>query len=501
MSVDRSHTTEQEEVKEPLIFERSQPGRTGVDLPDLDVPDRPLDHHLPSDQLRDQEPELPEVSELDVVRHFTRLSQKTFSIDTNFYPLGSCTMKYNPKINEKVASMPSFNTLHPSQPDETVQGILEVMYRLQGALAEVAGMDCVSLNPAAGAHGELTGLMLIKKRLMAEGKSDRDVILIPDSAHGTNPASCTLCGFETAEIESNENGRVSLDNIEEHLDDRLAGLMITNPNTLGLFETDIEEVCKRVHDAGGYVYMDGANMNAIMGVARPGDFGVDVAHINLHKTFSTPHGGGGPGSGPVVAKEAFQDFLPVPVVRYDEEADKYQLSEDVPDSIGKMKGFQGHPAVHLRAYSYILAHGGEGLTNVSKRAILNANYLKEKLSEVLPVAYEGRCMHEFVLTGSPLREHDLRTLDVAKRLLDYDIHPPTIYFPLIVKEALMIEPAETESRQTLDRFARVLTEIVEEAKEHPEKLEEAPVNRSIGRPDEVEAARNPILRWHSEKEN
>ena len=500
ISMDKQKRMESKDVKEPLIFERSQPGRTGVEPPELDVPERPLDEYIPAEHLRNNEPELPEVSELDVVRHFTRLSQETFGIDTNFYPLGSCTMKFNPKINEKAASMPSFNTLHPAQPDETVQGTLEVMHKLQASLAEISGMDCVTLNPAAGAHGELTGLMLIKKRLQHEGKSDRDLMLIPDSAHGTNPASCTLCGFDTAELESGEDGRVSVENLKEHLSDRLAGLMITNPSTLGLFESDIQEICELVHEAGGYVYMDGANMNAIMGITKPGEFGVDVMHFNLHKTFSSPHGGGGPGSGPVGAKEGFADFLPVPVVRHDDEENTYYLDEDLPNSIGKIKGFQGHPAVHLRAYCYIRAHGGDGLENVSRTAILNANYLKEKVQDILPVAYEDRCMHEFVLTGTPLKEHDLRTLDVAKRLLDYGIHPPTIYFPLIVKEALMIEPAETESRQTLDRFASVLEEIMQEAEEFPELLEKAPHNRYVSRPDEVQAARHPVLRWTKEGE-
>ncbi len=500
MSVDRSNTSESKDLKEPLIFQRSQPGRTAVTPPELDVPERPLDAYIPDKHLRKDDPSLPEVSELDVVRHFTRLSQQSFSIDTNFYPLGSCTMKYNPKINEKVASMSAFKTLHPSQPDKTVQGTLEVMYKLQEFLAEISGMDCVTLNPAAGAHGELTGLMLIKKRLQSEGKTDRDLILVPDSAHGTNPASCTLCGFDTAEITSNEAGRISIENLKEHLSDRLAGLMVTNPSTLGLFEEDILEICELVHEAGGYVYMDGANMNAIMGITKPADFGVDVVHFNLHKTFSSPHGGGGPGSGPVGARAAFEQFLPVPVVRHDEGTDTYRLSEDISNSIGKIKGYQGHPGVHLRAYSYIRAHGRKGLENVSKRAILNANYLKENVRELLPVAYEGHCMHEFVLTGQPLRDHDLRTMDVAKRLLDYGIHPPTIYFPLIVKEALMIEPPETESRQTMDRFADVLAEIMEEVKESPEMLKNAPFNRYVRRPDEVQAAREPVLRWSSDDE-
>ncbi len=488
------------EPDEPIIFEKSRPGRTAVLPPEPDGPGPSVEDAIPKNHLRNDPPTLPEVSELDLVRHFSRLSQKNFSIDTNFYPLGSCTMKYNPKINEKVASMPSFTNIHPLQPDETTQGYLKLMYHLQEYLAEISGMDCVSLNPAAGAHGELTGLMLIKKRLQAEGKTDRDLVLIPDSAHGTNPASCTLCGFETAEIESSDEGRVSVENLKEHLSDRVAGLMITNPSTLGLFETDIREICDLVHNAGGYVYMDGANLNAIMGLTRPGDFGIDVVHFNLHKTFSTPHGGGGPGSGPVGAKEEFRDFRPVPVVEHDEDRNRYILNDELPKSIGKIKGFQGHPGVFLRAYAYIRAYGGKGLEKVSKRAIINANYLKEKVRDVLPLAYEGHCMHEFVLTGQPLREHDLRTMDVAKRLLDFGIHPPTIYFPLIVKEALMIEPTETESRDTLDRFARVLREIVKEGKEHPDRLKHAPHNREISRPDEVQAAREPVLRWKRESE-
>ncbi len=485
--------------KEPLIFERSEPGRTGVLPPDSTVPQGDVEDLVPERHLRDQAPELPEVSELDVVRHFTRLSQKSFSIDTNFYPLGSCSMKYNPKINEKVAGMPSFRHLHPEQPEELTQGMLEVMYQLQSYLAEISGMDAVTLNPAAGAHGELTGLMLIKKKLQLSGEEDRDLILIPDSAHGTNPASCTLCGFDTAEIESNEEGRVGLDSLREHLSDRLAGIMITNPSTLGLFEEDIVEICELIHENGGYVYMDGANLNAILGVTKPADFGVDVVHFNLHKTFSTPHGGGGPGSGPVGVTEEFSELLPVPIVNYDSDRDKYVLDNDRPKSIGKIKGYQGHPAVHLRAYSYIRANGRRGLEEISKHAILNANYLLSRLKDVLPVAYEGPCMHEFVLTGKPLREWDIRTTDVAKRLLDYGIHPPTIYFPLIVKEALMIEPTETESVRTLDRFVEAMEEIVEEAEEQPEVLKNAPHNRYIGRPDEVSAAREPKVRWTPEE--
>ncbi len=488
-------TNEQSEQPEPIIFEKSRPGRSAVLPPEPDGPGPSLEQAIPDEHLREDGPAVPEVSELDLVRHFTRLSQKNFSIDTNFYPLGSCTMKYNPKINEKAASLPSFKHVHPLQPDETVQGYLKLMYRLGEYLAEISGMDCVSLNPAAGAQGELTGLMLIKKRLQAEGKTDRDLILIPDSAHGTNPASCTLCGFDTAEISSNEQGRVSVENLKDHLSDRVAGLMITNPSTLGLFESEVREICDLIHEAGGYVYMDGANLNAIMGITRPGDFGVDVVHFNLHKTFSTPHGGGGPGSGPVGAKKEFDRFRPVPTVEYDDDTKRYVLNEDRPDSIGKIKGFQGHPGVFLRAYCYIRACGGDGLREVSKRAIVNANYLKERVRDVLPLAYDGHCMHEFVLTGQPLREHDLRTMDVAKRLLDYGIHPPTIYFPLIVKEALMIEPTETESKSTLDRFADVLREIVEEGKENPDRLKNAPHNREIGRPDEVKAACEPVLRW------
>ncbi|MBI5359312.1 MAG: aminomethyl-transferring glycine dehydrogenase subunit GcvPB [Planctomycetes bacterium] len=485
-------------MPEPLIFELSRPGRVGCNLPACDVPQKELSALIPARHLRTAPPGLPEVSELDIVRHYTRLSQKNFSVDTNFYPLGSCTMKYNPKVNEKVVCGFQFARLHPYQPEETVQGVLQVMYEMQEMLAEISGMDAVTVQPAAGAHGELTGLMLVKAYLKSKGQEKRTTVLIPDSAHGTNPASCTLCGFKTKQIKSSANGCVDVKDLEEHLDETTAAVMITNPNTLGIFEENIVEICDRIHKHGGQVYMDGANLNAIVGITKPGMFGIDVMHFNLHKTFSTPHGGGGPGSGPVGVRKHLVEFLPVPVIR--KEGHQYKLDYNLPKTIGKVRAFYGHTAILLRAYAYIRTLGGEGLKKVAENAVLNANYLLALLKDHYDLHYKKQCMHEFVLSGSrQKKKNDVRTLDIAKRLLDYGFHPPTVYFPLIVHEAIMIEPTETESKQTMEEFAGALIKIAKEIEENPELVRTAPHTMPIKRADEVRAAKEPILRWMGKK--
>jgi glycine dehydrogenase subunit 2 len=474
-----------------LIFEKSRPGRKTWLLPEPDG--APLEKLIPAKYLRKTPPRFPEVAELEVVRHYTRLSQKSFSIDTNFYPLGSCTMKYNPKINEKIASMPGFARLHPHQPDSEVQGALQLMFDLQGFLAEISGMDAVTLQPAAGAQGELTGILLIKAYLAEKGQAQRTEVLIPDSAHGTNPATCTLAGFKAVSVKSNARGGVDLDDLKKKLGDKTAALMITNPSTLGLFEDQIVAIAKLMHDAGAQVYMDGANMNAIQGITRPGDFGVDVMHFNLHKTFSTPHGGGGPGSGPVACKKHLEPYLPVP--RVVKRGDAYALDSDRPKSIGRVKAFFGNFGMHVRCYAYIRTHGPEGLRRNAENAVLNANYLKSLVSSRFKIAFDRPCMHEFVIDGSPLRKLGIQTFDVAKRLLDYGFHPPTIYFPLIVRDCLMIEPTESENRETLDQFAAVLIKILDEAKTDPDMVHHAPHTMPVGRLDELKAAREPIVRY------
>jgi glycine dehydrogenase subunit 2 len=436
---------------------------------------------------------LPEVAELEVVRHYVRLSQKSFSIDTNFYPLGSCTMKYNPKINEKIAALPGFARIHPHQPASEVQGALQVMHDLQGYLAEISGMDAVTLQPAAGAQGELTGILVIRAFHAERGQGHRSEVLIPDSAHGTNPATCTLAGYKAVSVKSNARGGVDLDDLKKKLSDKTAALMITNPSTLGLFEEEIVTICRMLHEAGAQVYMDGANMNAIQGITRPGDFGVDVMHFNLHKTFSTPHGGGGPGSGPVACKKHLEPYLPVPrVVKRD---DAYALDYDRPKTIGRVKAFYGNFGMHVRCYAYIRTHGPDGLRRNAENAVLNANYLKSRVAGRFQIAYDRPCMHEFVINGNPLRKLGIRTLDVAKRLLDYGFHPPTIYFPLIVPECMMIEPTESENRETLDAFAEALMKILDEAKANPDLVHHAPHTMPVGRLDELKAAREPIVRY------
>ncbi|NLC11233.1 MAG: aminomethyl-transferring glycine dehydrogenase subunit GcvPB [Firmicutes bacterium] len=476
-----------------LIFEKSHPGRKAYSLPPLDVLAENVEDLIPPAYLSKEAPPLPELSELDVIRHFTNLSKLNHSVDTGFYPLGSCTMKYNPRINEELARLEEFLHLHPYQPQETIQGALQLMFELQQFLAEIGGVDKVTLQPAAGAHGELTGLILIRAYLEQQG-NPRSKVIIPDSAHGTNPATVNMCGYELVEVKSDSRGGVDLDSLKALLDEEVAALMLTNPNTLGLYDENIDVICQLVHEAGGLLYYDGANANAIMGYSRPGDMGFDVVHFNLHKTFATPHGGGGPGAGPVGVKEKLAPFLPVPTVEFDGE--KYYLRYDLPHSIGKIKSFYGNFNVLLKAYAYILTMGSEGLKKVSEDAVLNANYLMRALAEFYELPYDRNCMHEFVLSGrKQLKESGVKTLDIAKRLLDEGIHPPTVYFPLIVEEAMMVEPTETENLETLDRFISVMKKIAEEAAENPAALKEAPHHTPVRRLDEARAARQLDIAW------
>ena len=480
-----------------IIFEISRPGRTGYNLPDLDVDDLKLDSVIPSDYLNNEELDLPELSEVDVVRHYTNLSMKNYGLDTGMYPLGSCTMKYNPKINEEMAGLEGFRDLHPYQGDGCTQGALKLMYDLANDLAEISGMDGATLQPAAGAHGELTGVLLIRAYHEARGDMNRNKMIIPDSAHGTNPATCSMGGFTPIEIKSDKNGLVDLEALDAAMTEEVAGLMLTNPNTLGLFDKNIEKIAEIVHRKGGLLYYDGANMNAVMGHSRPGDMGFDVVHYNVHKTFSTPHGGGGPGGGPVGCKKELLPFLPKPVIA--KNGDKYFLDYDRPQSIGKVKDFYGHFAILVRAYTYILTMGSDGLRKASTNAVLNANYLLSQLKENYNVPYDTICMHEFVLGGLKNTETGVTTLDVAKGLIDRGFHPPTVYFPLIVHEALMIEPTETESKETLDAYAAALNDIAKVAKENPEDLLNAPLTTMVSRPDETLAARRPVLTYTKEE--
>ncbi len=476
-----------------LIFEISKQGRIGYKLPCCDVENIDVSEMIPKNLLGKNDISLPEVSEVDVIRHFTLLSNKNYGVDTGFYPLGSCTMKYNPKINEDMASNPSFTQIHPYQNEKTVQGSLQLMYELSDKLAEICGMDQVSLQPSAGAHGELTGLMIIKAFHENRGDFKRKKIIVPDSAHGTNPASASVVGFEIVEIKSNEKGEVDLKSLKYALNDEIAALMLTNPNTLGLFDENIKEISDLVHEAGGLVYYDGANLNAIMGIARPGDMGFDVVHMNLHKTFSTPHGGGGPGSGPVGVKNELIQFLPVPIIEKNKEG--FILNYDKPLSIGKIKSFYGNFGVLLRAYCYILSMGAAGLKKASEMAVLNANYMKNRLKDYYYLPIDRVCKHEFVLSGVKNGLSEVTTLDIAKRLLDYGYHPPTIYFPKIVDNAIMIEPTETESIETMDAFIEVMISISKQATENPQLLKLAPYNTPVRRLDEARAARNPVLKY------
>ncbi|NYB75776.1 aminomethyl-transferring glycine dehydrogenase subunit GcvPB [Sedimentibacter hydroxybenzoicus DSM 7310] len=475
---------------QPLIFEISKTGRNAYSLPECDVP---VCGGIDSKYLRSKAPELPEVSELDAVRHFTQLSQRNHGVDSGFYPLGSCTMKYNPKMNEAVARFDGFAKVHPYQTEETVQGALELIYNLNNMLSEITGMDDISLQPAAGAHGELAGLMIMKEYHRNKGDFKRNIIVVPDSAHGTNPASAAVAGFDVVEIKSDDRGLVDIESLKAVMSDEVAGFMLTNPNTLGLFDENILEISQIVHEAGGLMYYDGANANAILGITRPGDMGFDVVHLNLHKTFSTPHGGGGPGSGPVGVKKHLADFLPVPVVVKSE--DKYAFDYNRPLSIGKVKSFYGHFGVYARAYAYILSMGPDGLREVAQNAVLNANYIASRLKDKYYLPVDRICMHECVLSGIWQKEKGVSTLDIAKRLLDFGYHPPTIYFPLIVSEALMIEPTECESKETLDKFIEAMRQIADEAENNPELVTSAPHTTVVSRLDEATAARKPITRY------
>ncbi|WP_404996047.1 aminomethyl-transferring glycine dehydrogenase subunit GcvPB [Caldifermentibacillus hisashii] len=477
----------------PLIFEISKPGRIGYSLPEIDVPETDIDRLLPEDYIRTEEPELPEVSELDIIRHYTALSKRNHGVDSGFYPLGSCTMKYNPKINEDVARLPGFAHIHPLQDESSVQGALELMYDLMDHLKEITGMDEVTLQPAAGAHGEWTGLMLIRAYHEANGDFHKTKVIIPDSAHGTNPASATVAGFETITVKSNEFGLVDIDDLKRVVGSDTAALMLTNPNTLGLFEENIVEMAEIVHAVGGKLYYDGANLNAIMGKARPGDMGFDVVHLNLHKTFTGPHGGGGPGSGPVGVKKELIPFLPKPVLV--KKNNEFFFDYDRPQSIGRVKPFYGNFGINVRAYTYIRTMGPDGLRQVTENAVINANYMMRSLAPYYDLPYDRHCKHEFVISGRRQKKLGVRTLDIAKRLLDFGFHPPTIYFPLNVEESMMIEPTETESKETLDAFIETMIQISKEAEENPEIVQEAPHTTVVGRLDETKAARKPILKY------
>ncbi len=476
-----------------LSFEKSSPGRRGVDLPNARFCDEDPLKKIPHGLRRQKPVFFPELSEPEIVRHFINLSRKNFSVDTHFYPLGSCTMKYNPKINEWAARQEKFTALHPLQPQDTVQGMLEILYELEEGLKEISGMDRFSMQPAAGAHGELTGMMLVRAFHASRGETKRTKVLVPDSSHGTNPASAALFGYHVVEVKSNSHGCVDLEDLKQHLDENVACLMLTNPNTLGLFEREILEITRMVHAKGGLLYYDGANLNPLLGIARPGDMGFDIIHINLHKTFSTPHGGGGPGSGPVGVKARLIPFLPGPLV--EKNGDRYQWCPMSPQSIGRVKLFHGNIGVIIRAYAYLKTLGKEGLRKVSEAAILNANYLRVKLKGFFQVAVNDPCMHEFVLSLKSFAAKGVHAGDVGKRLLDLGFHAPTVHFPLVVPEALMIEPTETETKETLDEFIEAMRQIAREIETEPELVKNAPYNLPVRRPNDVHAARKPILSY------
>lgn len=480
-----------------LIFELSKPGRKGYSLPKNELSDYSI-AQLPENLLRQEAPALPEVDELTVVRHYTNMSNNNFGVDTGFYPLGSCTMKYNPKINEEMAAHPQFTALHPLQNVETVQGALSAYYQLQRSLSEIAGMAEFTLNPFAGAHGELTGLMVIRRYHESRGDAKRTKIIVPDSAHGTNPASAAVCGLDVVEVKSKPDGRVDVEDLKPLLDDTVAGMMMTNPNTLGLFENNIAEIAKLVHDCGGLMYYDGANLNPMLGKCRPGDIGFDVMHINLHKTFSTPHGGGGPGSGPIGVREGLEQFLPNPRVtcEFDEDGMVDYKIEMGEESLGCISGFLGNFGVMMRALAYIVTLGSDNLKWVGPLATLNANYIKESLKDCYELPIEGVCKHEFVFDGLKDKSTGVTTLDVAKRLLDYGYHAPTIYFPLLFHQALMIEPTESESKETLDGFIAVMRKIAQEAAENPELVKTAPHSTPVHRLDDTKAALKQIVTWN-----
>jgi glycine dehydrogenase subunit 2 len=488
------------QAPEPTLFERSRPDRRAAQFPRLDVPAVDAAAALPGVELADGLPELPELGELDLVRHFTRLSHRNHGIDVGFYPLGSCSMKYNPRMSEVIAGLPGFRDLHPWAPDEAAQGTLALLHELERWLLELTGLQAATFQPAAGAHGELTGLMLM--RAYHEDRGDaRRTIVIPDSAHGTNPASAAMCGYDVVTVPSGPDGLVDVAALEELVDSSTAGLMLTNPNTVGLFEVEIERIAAILHGVGALLYYDGANFNAICGRVRPGDMGFDVVHLNVHKTFATPHGGGGPGAGPVVVSERLAPYLPGPVVERVEARDgtvSFRWDTDRPKSIGRLHGFHGNTMVLARALAFLLFHGGDGLASMSAKAVLNANYVAAGVTDVLPLGFDQhQPMHEFVATGKGLKRHDVRVLDLCKRLIDLGFHPPTNYFPLIVEEALMVEPTETESRETLDAFVAALRQAVGEAATNPDLLTSAPTTTPVGRLDEGKAGRELILRWTS----
>ena len=473
-----------------LIFEKSQPGRRGGELPRPDVPPA----EVPADLRRSRPPRLPELAEPEILRHFTELSTRNFGIDTGFYPLGSCTMKYNPRVNERLVMLPGFRDLHPYQDEDGSQGALELMWRLQEALVEISGLHACSLQPAAGSQGELTGLMLMRAYFADRGEADqRDTIVTADTAHGTNPASVTMAGYKLAKVETDARGNVDVAHLREMVNERTAGLMLTNPSTLGLFDEHIEEIATIFHEVGALLYYDGANLNAVCGISRPGDMGFDIVHINLHKTFSQPHGGGGPGGGPIVVRETLEPYLPGPAVT--KVGDAYRLDHERPKSIGKVRGYTGPFGVFVRSYAYIRSYGPR-LREMSETAVLNANYLLARLKDAYDLPFDRLCMHEFVLSARSLkREHGISALDVAKRLMDYGFHPPTIYFPLVVPEALMIEPTETEAKETLDAFVDAMIAIAREAEDDPEVIKGAPHGRPVRRLDEVKAAKRPVVKY------
>jgi glycine dehydrogenase subunit 2 len=496
MSNNHQRTGSAFQLNERLLFEEGSPGRRGFDLPRLDVPRKPVSEVVDSTLLRDGILGMPELSEVDVIRHFTRLSTWNYHIDLGLYPLGSCTMKYNPKINERVARLDGFASAHPFMPAELIQGALEIQKTLEDCLSQISGTEAVSLQPAAGAHGELTGILMIRAYHQSKG-NPRKKILIPDSAHGTNPASVTISGYAVENVPSDRRGMLDLEHLKRIVDEDVAAIMITNPNTLGVFERDIAEVAELMHSRGALVYMDGANLNAMMGITRPGDFGIDVLHINLHKTFTTPHGGGGPGAGPVAVKKVLEPFLPYPIIGRKSDG-TYFFDYDRPQSIGKVKAYNGQFGMHVRALCYILANGPEGLKEVSEVAVLNANYIQAKLKDAYALAYDSPSLHEIVFSDRIQARHDVHVGDIAKRLIDYGFHPPTVSFPLIVPGALMIEPTETESKQEIDAFVDAMLAIAKECEENPEVVRSAPHSTRIGRIDEASAARKPVLRWRPE---
>jgi glycine dehydrogenase subunit 2 len=490
------------------IFERGKPGRRAFQCPPLDVPEQPRDQLLPAHLRRREPPRLPEVSEPELVRHYVRLSRRNFDLDSGFYPLGSCTMKHNPRLHERVAALPGHARLHPLQDPARAQGALELMFNLERSLSEIAGLPHVSLQPSAGSHGELAGVLLTRAYHEDRGER-RHKVLAPDTSHGTNPATVTMAGYELVKLASNADGGIDIDDLRAKADTDVACLMLTNPNTLGIFDPNIEQIAEIVHGVGATLYYDGANLNAVMGISRPGDMGFDIVHFNLHKSFTQPHGGGGPGSGPIAVSDRIEPFLPRPVVRRVDGAERngggapgsrFELDYDRPKSIGRLRGFQGNYGCFVRAYAYICSLGAAGLRDVSDVAVLNANYLLARLrqlgvDELLPAAYDKLCMHEFVLTGAPMkRELGIKTLDLAKRLLDHGYHPPTVYFPLLVDEALLVEPTETETKETLDAFAEAVAEILAEAREDPEIARNAPYTTPVRRLDEAAAAKNPVIR-------